>query len=60
MQIANQFPTKDLNSDAVLSYSVEHLEVKRILVVGHTGCGGVKGAVAVLAQILILYVVGTK
>lgn len=39
--IANQVPPNDTNIVAVISYAVEHLEVDRIIVAGHTHCGGV-------------------
>ncbi|KAJ3566884.1 hypothetical protein NP233_g6717 [Leucocoprinus birnbaumii] len=39
--IANQFHEWDLNSNSVLSYAVETLEVKHVIVMGHYGCGGV-------------------
>ncbi|THH27234.1 hypothetical protein EUX98_g6960 [Antrodiella citrinella] len=39
--IANQVPPNDTNAVAVISYAVEHLEVDRIIVAGHTHCGGV-------------------
>ncbi|TCD64416.1 hypothetical protein EIP91_004097 [Steccherinum ochraceum] len=40
--IANQIPSNDTNVVAVISYAVEHLEVDRIVVAGHTHCGGVE------------------
>ncbi|KAF9449455.1 carbonic anhydrase [Macrolepiota fuliginosa MF-IS2] len=39
--IANQFHEWDLNSNSVLSYAVETLEVRHVIVMGHYGCGGV-------------------
>ncbi|KAH8078431.1 carbonic anhydrase [Cristinia sonorae] len=39
--IANQIPANDTNALAVISYAVEHLKVDRIVVAGHTHCGGV-------------------
>ncbi|KAF8815050.1 carbonic anhydrase [Phlegmacium glaucopus] len=39
--IANQFDEDDLNSNAVLSYAVETLKVKHVIVMGHYGCGGI-------------------
>ncbi|KAF8957586.1 carbonic anhydrase [Flammula alnicola] len=39
--IANRFDEDDLNSNAVLSFAVENLKVKHVVVLGHYGCGGV-------------------
>ncbi|KAH9485898.1 Carbonic anhydrase [Psilocybe cubensis] len=39
--IANRFDEQDLNSNAVLSFAVESLKVKHVIVMGHYGCGGV-------------------
>ncbi|RSH77544.1 uncharacterized protein EHS24_003100 [Apiotrichum porosum] len=40
--IANQFQVKDNNAGAVVEYAVDHLNVSNIVIVGHTGCGGIK------------------
>ncbi len=44
--IANMVLTDDDNFMSVLQYALEYLEVKRVVLCGHYGCGGVQAAVA--------------
>ena len=39
--IANQVIFSDLNCMSVLQFSIEHLKVSHVIVMGHTKCGGV-------------------
>jgi carbonic anhydrase len=43
--IANQLHGADLGAQAVLAFAVDTLGVQHILVMGHTGCGGVNAAI---------------
>jgi carbonic anhydrase len=44
--IANQVPLDDGNVQAVLEFAILNLEVKHVVVGGHTRCGGVGAALA--------------
>lgn len=39
--IANQFNQGDMNANAVLQYAIEGLNINRIIVLGHSKCGGI-------------------
>ena len=42
--VANQVVNTDLNFITVLTYAVEYLKVKNIIICGHYDCGGVRAA----------------
>jgi carbonic anhydrase len=42
--VANLVIQTDINCLSVIQYAVENLRVKRVIVVGHYGCGGVRAA----------------
>lgn len=42
--VANQIIPSDLNCLSVIQFAVEFLQVKDIIVCGHYGCGGIRGA----------------
>jgi len=42
--VANLVVSTDMNLLSVLEFSIEHLQVKDIMVMGHYGCGGVEAA----------------
>jgi len=52
--IANQMIMTDFNCLSVLQYAVMALKVKHVIVCGHYGCGGVKGALAYQSSSLII------
>ena len=56
--IANLCTPTDLNFLAVLQYAVEVLKVRRILVVGHYGCGGVLASMAAPVHGLVDHWIG--
>ena len=42
--IANIVPATDLSSLSAIEFAVAYLKVQHVVLCGHTGCGGVKGA----------------
>jgi carbonic anhydrase len=42
--IANLVPNTDTNVHSVLEFALEQLEVKHVIVCGHTQCGGIRAA----------------
>lgn len=42
--VANVVAHSDLNCLSVIQYAVDQLGVKHIMIVGHSGCGGVRAA----------------
>ncbi len=51
--IANQINMTDINFLSVLEYSIEHLFIKHVIVVGHYSCGGIAAAVDGVDQGLV-------
>ncbi|KAF5326796.1 hypothetical protein D9619_004044 [Psilocybe cf. subviscida] len=48
--IANRFDETETGSQAVLSYAVQTLRVKHVVVMGHYGCGGVAASMLPLPE----------
>jgi hypothetical protein len=44
--IANTVPADDLSAASVVEYAVVHLKVKKVVVCGHTKCGGANAALS--------------
>jgi len=44
--VANLYHPSDVNLNSVLQFALEHLKVRHVIVCGHYGCGGVKGALS--------------
>lgn len=42
--VANQVVTADHSLTAGLYYALKHLQVKKVVITGHTGCGGIHAA----------------
>ncbi|MDE5413415.1 carbonic anhydrase [Alkalihalobacterium chitinilyticum] len=42
--VANQVNENDDSFNASLYYALKHLKVKKIVILGHTGCGGIQAA----------------
>ena len=51
--IANVVLPSDLSAMSVLQYAVDVLDVKHVIVTGHSGCGGVKAAMGTHAYGLV-------
>lgn len=43
--IANQVPTRDINSNAIVEFGIGVLKIPHIVVCGHTACGGIKAGI---------------
>lgn len=50
--VANVIHSADMNMLSTLEYAVEVLEIRKIIVCGHYGCGGVRASQAELSQAL--------
>lgn len=51
--VANQISLTDMNFLTVLEYSVEHLSIEYIIIMGHYACGGIAAAIDGVDQGLI-------
>jgi carbonic anhydrase len=42
--VANLVPNSDTNVQSVIEFAIEYLDVRHVIVCGHTECGGIKAA----------------
>ncbi|KAG1838813.1 hypothetical protein DFJ58DRAFT_608094, partial [Suillus subalutaceus] len=48
--ISHQFHSFDDNTNSVLSYAIDSVGVERVVLVGHSICGGAKSAIKAAAE----------